>query len=273
MNQETDNKTFKYETHLHTRGPSRCAVSTGDEQAAFMKEQGYQGIVVTDHFFNGHSGIDPDLPWEERVEQYCAGYEAAKAEGDRIGLDVFFGIEWNFHQDEFLLYGVSKEWLLNHPDMLSWTHMELFEEMNRINGLMIQAHPFRDREYVRKIHVYPELVHGIEVTNAGHLAYNDRFAYEYAKHYRLHCTSGSDLHVSRVPARGLRGIISDTRWNSIYDYINMVKKNEGYTLITSDDSSGILPEDRIIMPASLYDANEQEVPGKLREIFGDRITS
>ena len=62
-------------------------------------------MVVTDHFFNGNTAIDRSLPWEEKVELYCRGYENAKEEGDKIGLDVFFGVEWAFHGDEFLLYG------------------------------------------------------------------------------------------------------------------------------------------------------------------------
>ena len=146
---------YKYETHLHTSEASLCGANTGAELARFYKELGYQGLVVTDHFFNGNTAIDRSLPWEEKVAQYCLGYEHAKEEGDKIGLDVFFGVEWAFHGDEFLLYGVSKEWLLAHPDMLDWSHKQLFEEINKIGGLMIQAHPFRDRGYIGIIHLYP----------------------------------------------------------------------------------------------------------------------
>ena len=57
--------------------------------AVKYKEEGYTGIIVTDHFFNGNTTVPRDLPWEERVELFCKGYENAKAKGDEIGLDVY----------------------------------------------------------------------------------------------------------------------------------------------------------------------------------------
>ena len=57
------------------------------------KEIGYTGLIVTDHFFNGNCAVPKDLPWKERIDMYYAGYEDAKAEGDKIGLQVFFGLE------------------------------------------------------------------------------------------------------------------------------------------------------------------------------------
>ena len=77
---------YKYETHLHTVQGSACGWLTGAEMARIFKNGGYTGIVITDHFFGGNTAIDRSLPWEQWVEQFCKGYESAKAEGDRIGL-------------------------------------------------------------------------------------------------------------------------------------------------------------------------------------------
>ena len=73
---------YKYETHLHTCQGSACGHLTGEEQADLYKGFGSTGIVVTDHFFNGNCAIPRDLPWKERVEQFCAGYRSAKKRGD-----------------------------------------------------------------------------------------------------------------------------------------------------------------------------------------------
>lgn len=43
---------FGYETHLHTAEGSACASASGAEQARRYKALGYDGIIVTDHFFN-----------------------------------------------------------------------------------------------------------------------------------------------------------------------------------------------------------------------------
>ncbi|MBD5492546.1 MAG: histidinol-phosphatase, partial [Lachnospiraceae bacterium] len=102
---------YLYETHLHTSEGSACARSTGAEMARACKEYGYTGIIVTDHNWYGNTAVDRSLPWEEWLDVFCEGYEHARAEGDRIGLDVFFGYEAGYQGTEFLIYGVDGAWL------------------------------------------------------------------------------------------------------------------------------------------------------------------
>ena len=85
--------------------------------ARAYQKAGYAGIVVTDHFFYGNTAVDRSLPWKDWVEQFCKGYEHAKEEGDKIGLQVFFGWESGYHGTEFLIYGLNKEWLFEHPEI------------------------------------------------------------------------------------------------------------------------------------------------------------
>ncbi len=69
---------YIYETHLHTTAASACARSAGSEYISFYKNLGYDGIItVTDHFFNGNCCVPENLPWEERVDIFCSGYEDA----------------------------------------------------------------------------------------------------------------------------------------------------------------------------------------------------
>lgn len=96
---------------MHTSEASDCAECTAVQMADKYKAEGYTGIIITDHFFNGNSSVPHDLPWEERVELYCKGYEHAKARGDEIGLDVFFGIEFGDGGSDYLIYGLDKQWL------------------------------------------------------------------------------------------------------------------------------------------------------------------
>ena len=142
---------YRYETHMHTCQGSACGVSTGAEQARFYKDRGYTGIFVTDHFTGGNTAMPRDLPWRERIERFCAGYEEALAEGQKRGLDVFFAWEQNFEGDEYLVYGPDKAWLLAHPDVEHWTRRRQLEEIHRAGGAVIQAHPFRDRDYIKYI--------------------------------------------------------------------------------------------------------------------------
>ena len=136
---------FLYDTHIHTSQASKCGGSTGAEHARAYKELGFQGIIITDHFFGGNTAVPRDLPWKERVDIFCSGYEDALIEGQKIGLDVFFGWEQNFMHDEYLIYGLDKRWLLDHPEMEHWTRAQQLSEVHKYGGCVVQAHPFRDR--------------------------------------------------------------------------------------------------------------------------------
>ena len=134
---------FTIETHLHTAQGSACAVSTGEEMARAHKAAGYDAIILTDHFFGGNTAVPRDLPWAERIERYCAGYEQARAVGEAIGLKVFFGIEWAWHGTEFLTYGIGKEYLLAHPEMETWDIPTYLTNVRAAGAFVSHAHPFR----------------------------------------------------------------------------------------------------------------------------------
>ena len=181
---------------MHTNEGSACGKSTGAEMARSYKEQGYTGIFVTDHFFNGNCAVDRSLPWEKKIELFCKGYENAKEEGDRIGLQVFFGFEYGVNAADFLVYNLDKEWLLAHPDIDKMNAREVFRLMHQDGGFIVQAHPFRERNYIDHIQLYPRDVDGVEVFNGAQK--NDDYMNDrgklYAMMYELPQTAGSDSH-------------------------------------------------------------------------------
>ena len=223
---------YMYETHLHTSEASACGKLTGAEQADLYKEMGYTGIIVTDHFFNGNSAIARDLPWEERIHRYCAGYRNAKKRGDEIGLQVYLGLETAFTGQEFLLYGLSEEWLSEQEDMLSWSPAEQFRRVTEAGGFVVQAHPYREASYIPKVVLYPECCEAFEIANAANAAggrdFNEK-AQRYAREHGIHGTGGSDAH-GRVQLRG--GMIFTEKWKDIGDFIEAVRNGSGYRVIT-----------------------------------------
>ncbi|MCH5272752.1 MAG: PHP domain-containing protein [Lachnospiraceae bacterium] len=223
---------YIYETHLHTREGSACGKLLGAEQADLYKGFGYTGIVVTDHFFNGNCAVPRDLPWKERVERFCAGYRGAKARGDEIGLQVFFGLETNFSGQEFLLYGISEEWLKEQEDMLSWSPAEQFEKVKSAGGFVVQAHPYREAPYIAQVRLYPDCCEAFEISNALNASrgegFNERAA-AYAREHGIPVTGGSDAH-AKVQLRG--GVVFEKKWESIEDYANAVRSGSGYRVIT-----------------------------------------
>ena len=247
-------KKYIYETHLHTTEVSRCGVTHAIDYIPYYIKLGYAGIFVTDHFFNGNCAVDDLLPWEERVDGYCRGYELAKAAGDEQGLSVFFGIEFNFRGDEYLIYGVNKEWLKANPEIMEWDHAELLEEVHKVDGAIVQAHPFRVRDYLRSIYLHPYQVDGVEVYNKGNHVEDDALAFEYAKKYGLPMTSGSDIH--KIPADGSLpfGVAFEKRLESGKDYADAIRERRDHDVICHDsDRNKIVEGYTPMLPIYLYD--------------------
>lgn len=216
---------YRYETHLHTGEGSACAKSGGAEMAGAHKAAGYTGIFVTDHFFNGNCAVPRDLPWEERVERFCLGYEHAKAEGDQIGLQVFFGLEYNTCGAEFLIYNLDKQWLLEHEDIDRMDPRRALALMRADGAFVIQAHPFRERDYIDHIQLFPRDVDGVEAINAAHKGeegarMNER-AFLYASMYDLPVTSGSDTHSAGALLGG--GVETSSKLETAMDYLRCIQ--------------------------------------------------
>ncbi len=233
---------YKYETHLHTSEASACASSPAADYIEAFYKAGYSGIFVTDHFFGGNTCVSNELDWKSRVDLYCKGYENAlaqaeifnqknKLKGSDKEFKVFFGLEQTFQGDDYLVYGLNKEWLINHPQVETMNHMQLFEAVNQENGLMIQAHPFRLRGYMQAIHLHPREVHGVEVYNAGNKPSENQLAELYAKEYDFPVTSGSDIHtinkIGDPSSLPLGGMDFEEPLKSIEDYINNIKNRKG----------------------------------------------
>jgi len=229
---------YLYETHLHTCQASACGRSTGAEHVRFYKDIGFQGIIVTDHFFGGNTCIPRNIPWKERVDRFCSGYEDALSEGQKYGLDVFFGWEQGYGDDEYLVYGLDKKWLLEHPEVEHWTRREQLEGVHRYGGCVVQAHPFRTRDYIRHVRLGYRYCDGAEIANAANGALNDAYALPYARHYHLAMTAGSDNHQSLkgMEAEGrIMGVSLSQKLNSIHDWVRLIRERRPIGLHVPSD--------------------------------------
>lgn len=220
---------YLYETHLHTSEGSACGHVSGAEMARLYKAAGYTGIVVTDHFWGGNTAIDRHLGWEDWVNAFCRGYENAKEEGERIGLQVFFGWESGYNATEFLIFGLDKQWLLDHPEIRDCTVEQQHELVHRGGGIVIHAHPFREAPYIKEIRLFPDHVDGVEGINAGNRnpEWNAK-AMAYAAEHELPITAGSDQH-SRDLIGG--GMAFSRRIEDIHDLCRAIMDRETVVLL------------------------------------------
>jgi len=216
---------YLYETHLHTAEVSKCARSTAEEQVKLYKSLGYAGICVTDHYLNGNTSVPRDIQWSERVDLFVRGYENAKEAGEKYGIDVFFGFEYTIpNGNDFLIYGLDKQWILDNPDQLSLDPRSYFRKVREDGGIVIHAHPFREAGYIDMIRLLPREVDGVEAINANRTDFENKLAAQYAENYGLPCSAGSDNHAGHQ--KRLAGIASDKKFDSVKELILSVLNGE-----------------------------------------------
>ncbi len=205
---------FKYEMHLHTSGCSKCGISTVEEIVVAAKEMGFQGIVVTDHFYRGNTCIDRNLPWEEFVAAYEENWLRGKAFGESVGIDVIFGIEEVYNKDmkEVLIYGITPDELKAETDFRHYDLEQIFKFVDSHGGFLSHAHPFRDRPYIKNPDEEPDpkFLHGAEAFNVSDPDDRNEMAVKYIEKYGLKPLSGGDVHVCSHRL-GTSGIATEER--------------------------------------------------------------
>lgn len=215
---------YRYETHAHTSEISKCAHISAVDLVRFYKSIGFTGLCVTDHFITGNTTVPKDLPWEERVELFCEGYEKSRIEGERIGIDVFFGWEHSYKGTDFLTYGLDKKWILDHPELANIDANDYCDLVRGAGGFVAHAHPFREAHYISMIRLLPRKVDAVEVINACRTDFENKLADQYADNYGLLKIAGSDNHIGQLTR--LTGIQTTRKLDDIKDMIDVIVNKE-----------------------------------------------
>lgn len=217
---------YRYDLHVHASGCSLCARRTPTEMVRACHAAGFAGMALTDHFLNGYTAVDKSLPWEEKISRYWQSYEEARAEGDRLGLDILFGLEYAYGGGkEVLTYGIDRDFLLSYPDLCAIPLEEYAARVRAAGGYLSQAHPFRRRPYIDDT-ILPcvELLDGLEVFNGGNDPLWDQEAWDWAQRYALGGTAGSDAH--DIDSFGRAGIVSPRRLKTGRDLVSALREGE-----------------------------------------------
>ncbi len=225
---------YKYETHLHTSPVSKCASSTVRETLDFYKKIGYDGIFITNHFLDGNINIDKTCSYEEKINFYFSDYEEAQMLSKEIGIKVFLGVEMSYGGTDFLVYGLDKEWFLEHPEITEMKKSVELPYLREHGAFIIQAHPFRVASYIDHIRLFPACIDGVEVINACNTEFENKMAGLYAENYGLIKSAGSDNHTGQKMTK-LAGISTDVPLNSVSDFIECLKSGN-HTVFAVDNT-------------------------------------
>ena len=195
---------FKTELHCHTSEVSDCALASSRVLVNTYLEHGYTTVVLTNHlskFTYKNARFDhSDWSWRQKIDYYMDGFHRLE-EAAAGKLHVILGCELRLNVDgnDYLLYGVTEEFLRSLPDMMDERLAVVREELHSIGGLVYQAHPFRDSMQIKR----PSRLDGVEVYN-GTFSTDSRnwIAKAWAERYGLKKSSGSDFHASTMLISG-----------------------------------------------------------------------
>lgn len=224
---------YRYETHCHCSQASLCARNTAQEMVQAYYDAGYAGLVLTDHFIFGNTAVDRNLPWDARMRCYWDAYLQAKEAAEGLDFDVIFGIEHAYGDGkEMLIYGVELDFLLANPDFPEITIDEIARRVHEAGGVVIQAHPYRDRWYVNMaVGPRTDLIDGIEVYNAGNKRQEDIQALALAQSGDYIITSGGDIHISADPHVGCAGVLFPHRVRNSQEFARALQEKKHSFLV------------------------------------------
>ena len=221
---------YKFELHAHTAECDKCAGLGGAELVKAYFEKGYNGMVITDHYFNHFFNWFADeldgLDQNKIIERWLKGYYSALTEGKKIGFTVLPGAEVRIDGtiNDYLVFGLEEK------DFYSLPLLNRLDSIDEVINLLpdyacvVSAHPFRDGMTVFE----PKNVFGIEVFNGGTEPFRNEMAHIFAKHYGKAMTSGSDCHGIEVVGRG--GIVTESPIKTPAD-LSFILKNGNYKII------------------------------------------
>lgn len=213
---------YRYETHLHTWPVSKCGLASVEENVAFYAQNGYDGIFITNHFIDGNINCDHAAPFEEQIAFFFSDYEKALPLGEKYGIKIFCGAELSYLGTHFLVYGLDKQWYLDHPQILQMEQTDKLHLMMESGALIIHAHPFLEANYINHIRLFPRHVHGVEVINAPKSDAQDAMALLYAQHYNLIAFAGSDNHFAGNQKK-FAGVCFEEPITDEQDFVKKVK--------------------------------------------------
>ena len=182
-------KIYKTELHTHTSRASSCSEIGAKQLANIYKENGYDSVVLTNHFTTMLQGET----LQDKINWYLEDYYECFEVGEHIGLNVILGAELRFteNNNDYLIFGITPEDLIEIYKMLPYGIESFYRQYKNEKNVIVQAHPFRNG----MVSVTPKSLDGIEVFNL-HPNHNSRIglAAKYANENNMIATCGSDFH-------------------------------------------------------------------------------
>lgn len=181
-------KWIKIDPHVHSKGISGCSRVSCEKIIDEKMKLGYDGVILTNHCQKWYY---PEEQHAEFMEKVIAEYKLGKEYADEKGFRFYLGIEVSLHEPHYadwLLIGVTEEFLRSSPCLYALSQKELFEYCEKWGVVMIQAHPYRQSP------CDPAYMHGVEINCSKGDLDKVSLVEEFAAEHKLLVTCGTDYH-------------------------------------------------------------------------------
>ena len=186
-------KFLRIDPHVHSKGISRCSLLSCEEIIDEKMAHGYDGAILTNHCQAWYYSEEEHAQFVENVLQEFA---RGKAYADNKNFRWYLGLEVSLadpHYADWLLYGVTEEFLRSTPCLYKLSQKELFELCEHWGVLLVQAHPYRQTP------CDPKYMHGVEHNCSRTDVQHYEKVREFAEANRLLLTCGTDYHCLEHP--------------------------------------------------------------------------
>ena len=215
-----ESKWMKIDPHVHSLGISMCSDVDCKEIVDEKLRLGYEGAILTNHCQRWYYEQQEHADFIHRL---IAEYERGVAYAQSKNFQLWLGIEVTIddpHYADWLLYGVTKEFLQQTPCLYNLTQEALFRLCEEHGVLMVQAHPFRTGHSPCD----PKFMHGVEL-NCNHRDLGNVGRVEaFAKEHGLLITCGTDYHHFTHSYHG--GMFAPRGCASSKEFVEHIKKEK-----------------------------------------------
>ena len=220
---------MKIDTHVHSSGISKCSRVDYKQIVENKLKAGYNVAVLMNHCQPWYYKPEEFKEW---INSFIAEFKQAYEYGKQRGFIFFLGIEVSVNIPrwaDFLLFGVTEEFLLNAPDMCRVSQGEMYEYCKKYGVLMVQAHPQREKFEFLDF----DYMDGVEVNISPSDIHTRKIIEMVAKKQGLAVTVGTDYH---APYEGDFGglIIPDEITNSV-ELVNYLKNAKKLTAFIGEE--------------------------------------
>lgn len=189
-------KFIKIDPHTHSIPVSKCSRVSCEQIIDEKIKLGYDGAILTNHC---QAWYYPPEEHKDYVEKVIEDFRRGKAYADEKGFRFYLGLEVSIdepHYADWLLYGITEEFLRSSPCLYTLTQKELFDLCEAWGVILIQAHPFRQSP------CNPQYMHGVEINCTGGDLDKIPLVEDFAKEHDLLIFCGTDYHAFDRTYRG-----------------------------------------------------------------------